>query len=194
MIPIARNELVILRHAPADHGGRLCGRTDVAACLPGDDVLRPLRRLLTDCEVVVSPARRCRETAEALFPGRGHAQDDRLWEQDFGEDEGRPFEELPDLGPLSMDALSRHASHGGESFLDMVRRVEPALRDIAKHVRAVRPTLVVAHAGTARTGLGLALEHPALGLKFEVAPLSLTRLRCLDDGFSVIATNQCLPL
>lgn len=194
MTPIAPNELVILRHAPADHGGRLCGRTDVAACLPGDDVLGPLRGLLTDCEVVSSPARRCRETAEALFPGRGYAQDDRLWEQDFGEDERRAFEELPDLGSMSFDALARHASHGGESFLDMVGRVEPALREIAKHVRAVGPTLIVAHAGTARAGLRLALEHPALGLKFEVAPLSLTRLRCLDDGFSIIATNQCLSL
>ena len=194
MIPIAPNELVILRHAPADHGGRLCGHTDVAACLPGDNVLGPLRRLLTDCAVVVSPARRCRETAEALFPNLAYAQDDRLWEQDFGEDEGRPFEELPDLGPLSLDALARHAAHGGESFLDMVGRVEPPLREIAKHVRAAGPTLIVAHAGTARAGLGLALEHPALGLKFEVAPLSLTRLRCLDDGFSIIATNQCLTV
>jgi alpha-ribazole phosphatase len=129
-----------------------------------------------------------------LFPGRGYAQDDRLWEQDFGEDDGRAFDDLPDLGPLSLDALAQHASHGGESFLDMVGRVEPTLREIAKHLRAVGPTLVVAHAGTARAGLGLALEHPALGLKFEVAPLSLTRLRCLDDGFSIIATNQSLPL
>lgn len=194
MIPIAQNELVILRHAPADHGGRLCGRTDITASLPGDDVLGALHGMLTDCEVVVSPARRCRQTAEALFPGRGHAQDERLWEQDFGGDEGRPFGELPDLGPLSLDALARHASHGGESFLDMVGRVEPALREIANQVRAVGPTLVVAHAGTARAGLGLALGHPALGLKFEVAPLSLTRLRCLNDGFSVVAANQCLPL
>ena len=194
MTPIARDELVILRHALADHGGRLCGRTDVRACLPGDDMLAALRELLKECNIVVSPARRCRETAEALFPGREYSQDDRLWEQDFGKDEGRSFEELPNLGPLSLNALARYASHGGESFLDMVGRVDLALREIAKQTQAVGPTLVVAHAGTARAGLGLALEHPALGLKFEVAPLSLTRLRCIDDGFSVVAANQCLPL
>lgn len=194
MIPIARDELVILRHAPADHRGRLCGRIDVAAYLPSDDALEVLRSSLTDCEVAVSPARRCRETAEAVFPDRKYAQDDRLWEQDFGEDDGRQFEELPDLEPLSLDALARHASAGEENFLDMIGRFEPALREIAKHVRAVGPTPVVAHASTARAGLGLALEHPALGLKFEVAPLSLTRLRCLDAGFSLVDTNQCLPL
>jgi alpha-ribazole phosphatase len=76
----------------------------------------------------------------------------------------------------------------------MIGRFEPALREIAKHVRAVGLKPVVAHASTARAGLGLALEHPALGLKFEVPPLSLTRLRCLDAEFSLVDTNQCLPL
>ncbi|MFV0512878.1 MAG: histidine phosphatase family protein [Jhaorihella sp.] len=189
MTPIACDELIILRHAPADHGGRLCGRTDVAACLPDEGELAPLRRLLASCGVVTSPARRCVETAEALFPDRKMASDRQLWEQDFGADEGRAFSALPDLGPLSPEALARHSAKGGESFLDMVMRVEPALRVLSGRVRRDGPIVVVAHAGTARAALGLALGTPWLGLSFEIAPLSLTRLRCLADGFSIIATN-----
>ncbi len=189
MTPIARDELVILRHALADHGGRLCGRTDVRACLPGDDMLAALRELLKECNIVVSPARRWRETAEALFPGREYSQDHRLWEQDFGKDEGRSFEELPNLGPLSLNALARYASHGGESVLDMVGRVDLALREIAKQKQAVGTTLGGAHAGEARAGLGLALGHPGAGRKLEVEPTSLKRLSSIDDGFAVVDAN-----
>lgn len=190
LTPIARDELVILRHAPADHGGRLCGRTDVAACLPAPARLDPLRSLLAGCDSVSSPARRCRETAKALFPSRDPVTDPRLWEQDFGAAEGCAFADLPDLGTLSLDELARYAAPGGESFADKVARVDPALRQFAARVRQSGPLVLVAHAGTARAALGLALGQPALGLKFEIAPLSLTRLRCLPDGMSIIATNE----
>lgn len=194
MIPIAHDELIILRHAPADHGGRLCGRTDVAAILPDESVLGALRALLANCGVVISPARRCLETAKALFPDRTMTTDPRLWEQDFGTNEGCAFSALPDLGPLSLEGLARHAAEGGESFLDMATRVEPALRALSGRVLREGPVVVVAHAGTARAALGLALGTPSLGLSFEIAPLSLTRLRCMTDGFSIVATNAQAPV
>lgn len=194
MTLIARDELVILRHAPADHGGRLCGRTDVAALLPEPLVLDKLRHLLAECTPVSSPARRCQETARALFSGLEVPTDVRLWEQDFGAHDGRSFADLPDLGTLPLDRLASYAAPGGESFTDMAARVGPVFSEMAERLRQSGPIVLVAHAGTARAALGLALGAPALGLSFEVAPLSLTRLRYYDAGMSIVATNQRLVL
>ncbi len=189
MAAIGRDELVLIRHAPADHGGRMCGRTDVAALVPPSEDLAGLRARLEGCDVVTSPARRCRETAAALFPHRPLPQDDRLWEQDFGQHEGLSFAEIPDLGPLALPELAQHRPPGGESFADMAARVTPALMALAERVRSNGPVAVIAHAGTVRTGLGLALGQAAMGLAFEVAPLSMTRLRCFPGGVSIISTN-----
>lgn len=186
-------ELVLLRHAPADHGGRLAGRTDVPALLPDEAAMAPLRATLAGCaHVVSSPARRCRMTAAALFPDREIAEDARLWEQDFGAEEGRPFATLPDLGPLTREALAARRPEGGESFMDMAARTLPALMDLAARARREGPVAVIAHAGTARAALGLALGAPALGLAFEIAPLAETRLLCLDGAFAIRSANARL--
>lgn len=186
MTPPDPSELILVRHAEADHMGRLCGRTDVPAILPAAGVLRPLGSWLAGCTPVASPALRCRQTVQALFPRRQARLDPALWEQDFGLLEGRPLQDLPDLGALDRDALARHASPDGESFADLVTRTVPALR---RHAALPGPVAIVAHAGTVRAALGLALGDVAQGLAFEIAPLSITRLRRLDSGFSIISVN-----
>ena len=194
MRPPETNELLLIRHAPADHGGRLCGRSDVPALLPSEPELTPLRGWLSSCSSVVSsPAKRCLQTADALFPERSVVTDDRLWEQDFGAHDGLPFSELPDLGVLDRETLAAQCPPGGETFAAMVTRVQPALMALAGRARSRGPVAVVAHAGTARAALGLALELPSAGLGFEIAPLSVTRLRCHDGGLSIIATNWTGP-
>lgn len=183
-------DLVLIRHVPAETGGRLCGRTDVAAAIADPAALArmgaglgPVARLVT------SPARRCRETAAALFPGRIAETDPRLWEQDFGAEDGIPLADLPDLGPLSREALAARRPPGGESFDDMAARVAPALAALAAGGGTVA---VVAHAGTVRAGLALALGSVPAALAFAVAPLSATRLRRSAGGWSVDGVN--LPL
>ncbi|KAA8611417.1 histidine phosphatase family protein [Salipiger aestuarii] len=186
MTPPDPTDLILIRHAPADHGGRLCGRTDVPAILPPGAVLAPLRRWLAPCTVITSPALRCRQTAAALFPGRVRECEAALWEQDFGALEGVAFSDLPDLGPMTRAALARLASPDGESFRDLCNRVAPALTRAA---RRPGPVAIVAHAGTIRAALGLALEDASQGLAFDIAPLSVTRLRRVPDGFAIISTN-----
>ena len=160
------------------------------ALLPEAHLLAPLRDALKGVRVVSSPARRCRQTAATM----GHAgcdEDSRLWEQDFGTQDGMAFTELPDLGPLPLADLAAHAAPKGESFCQMSERVAPALRALGAEVGQGRgPVVVIAHAGTARAALGLALGAAHLGLAFEIAPLSLTRLRCHDGGLGIIAVNQ----
>lgn len=193
MMPVAPPELVLIRHAPAETGGRLCGRRDVPARLDDAVALTRLAGALADVrQVVASPAQRCRQTAAVLFAGRELAEDARLWEQDFGVEEGMAFAELPDLGPMSRDDLARRAPSGGESFNAMVARVTPALQELAEQAMAAGPVAVVAHAGTVRAGLALALGSTPAALAFEVAPLSVTRLRCLPGAFSITCVNAAV--
>src|SRR5690625_137995 len=147
----ARPEMMLIRHAPSDNGGRLCGRVDVPAVIE-TGALDPLRVMLAGARVrVVSPALRCRQTAGALWPGAGDlVQDARLWEQDFGAMDGAPLSDLPDLGQLSPDELAAHRYPGGESFHDMIRRMTPALEHWAECARKSGPVAVIAHAGTVR--------------------------------------------
>jgi alpha-ribazole phosphatase len=187
MTPLPSSQIVLVRHAPAETGGRLCGRRDVPARLDdGAAVARLSAALAGMRHVVTSPALRCRQTAEALFPGRAAAEDARLWEQDFGAEDGMAYANLPDLGPLPRAALAKRRPPGGESFADMAARVIPALRDLAT---LEGPIVVVAHAGTVRAGLALALGAVPAALAFEVTPLSVTRLRCHGDAFSVACVN-----
>ncbi len=179
-MPIA--ELSLIRHAPVTPAGRLHGRTDPAARLdlvPGGCGLRPARLLS-------SPARRCTGTAEALFRAAAVETDPRLWEQDFGRHDGSPLADLPDLGPLSAADLARHRWPGGESFADMAARVAPALSELAGAVA------IVAHAGTIRAALALALGTVPAALAFEIAPLSLTRITRHAQGWSVACVNAAL--
>lgn len=190
MTPPDTSELLLIRHAPADHGGRLCGRRDVPAILGDRAVWAPLKALVAGVEYrVCSPALRCVQTALALWSDSPPTLDDRLWEQDFGAHEGLPFAEIPDIGRLSAEDLARHRAPQGESFADMVARHHPPLRALADHARQSGPVAVVAHAGTVRSALALALGSVPMALGFEVAPWSVTRFRAHDAGLSVISTN-----
>lgn len=178
-------ELILIRHAPALSEGRLCGRTDVAADLSDGALVAAVRAALpTPGRLVVSPALRCRQTAAALWPGEG-ASDPRLWEQDFGVWDGRPYADLPDLGPLTAADLAAHRPPGGESFADLCARVQPALVDHA----AQGPATIVAHAGVIRAALALTLGAVPGALSFDIAPLSVTRIARFSTGWQVRCVN-----
>jgi len=190
MLTFFSGELILIRHAPAATDGRLCGRADVPLTGGNDAaMIRMAQSLDGIAEVVASPALRCRQTARAIFPKADPALDARLWEQDFGDEDGMLLGDLPDLGPMSRDDLASRRAPGGESFADMAARATPALEAA---LRADAPVAVVAHAGTVRAGLALALGSVPAALAFEVAPLSLTRLRRLGDAWSIISVNVML--
>lgn len=191
MLRLDPSELLLIRHAPAQTDGRLCGRRDVAARLMDAKGLAHCRMALSGVRhVVASPALRCRQTAKALFPKHELSLDARLWEQDFGLEDGMLFTDLPDLGPMTREALSERRAPQGESFADMVARATPALEGLSAMAEKDGPLAVVAHAGTVRAALALALGTVPAALGFEIAPLSLTRLRCLPGAFSIIGVNQ----
>lgn len=189
------SQLVLIRHAPIAEAGRLCGRTDLSARIDAT-AIAPLAKWVAGIDAVVaSPARRCRETARAIWPRAAKVVTDaRLWEQDFGAHDGMPIAELPDLGARSGTELAAYRPPGGESFDDLCVRVAPAIAVRAKEALAIaRPVALVVHAGVIRAALALVLGHRPAGLAFEVAPLSVTRLRVGEDGpVSVIEANRVI--
>lgn len=190
MMPHQTTELHLIRHAPALSEGRMAGRRDVAADCSDAAAFAALRGAMAGATYrLISPALRCQQTATALWPDLPTPEmDARLWEQDFGDWEGMPYADLPDLGALSLQDLAAHRPPNGESFLDLAARVTPALHELAAQGGKIT---IVAHAGVVRAALGLALGYVAQGLAFQVAPLSLTSLIALPGGgWSIAGVNR----
>lgn len=190
MTPHQTTELHLIRHAPALSEGRMAGRRDVAADCSDATAFAALRGAMAGATYrQISPALRCQQTATTLWPDQPTpAMDARLWEQDFGDWEGMPYADLPDLGALSLQDLAAHRPPNGESFLDLAARVTPALHELAAQGGKIT---IVAHAGVVRAALGLALGSVAQGLAFQVAPLSLTSLIALPGGgWSIAGVNR----
>ncbi len=194
-IPQQDVEVILVRHAPVAVPGVLAGRSDLPARLVPEDLARCRAGLPVPAALWSSPALRCRSTAEALFPGQGITQDDRLWEQDFGAWDGQPLSAMPDLGPLTLPELAAHRAPGGESFADVAARCDPAFRALAAVAEACAgPVVCVAHAGVIRAALGLVTGHVPGGLAFEIGTLSRTRFRvhggCLAGIAQVNSVNS----
>ena len=171
-------DLVLIRHADADTGGRLCGRTDVGLADAATKAMAALAQFLPSVdEIWTSPALRCRQTASHLWPRARLREDGRLQEQHFGAWEGLANEDIPDLGDLSRAETASLRPEGGESFRDLCDRASPALRALAEMAEA-GPVVAVTHAGVVRAALSMVLGEPTAGLAFEVRPLSITRFRC----------------
>ena len=183
-------DLYLIRHAPVAGDGRVYGRRDLPAVLDDPTAIAALARAIpARARIVSSPARRCRQTAHALRPGKTPQTDPALWEQDFGAWEGVAHGDLPDLGPLDTVALAAHRPPKGESFDDLCARTAPALAGLAALGTDV---LVVCHAGTIRAALAWAMGANAPALSFDIAPLSLTRITALSGGGAVIReVNRC---
>ena len=188
-------ELVLIRHGPVAWSDRLCGRTDTPARLAEAPIAATRKLLPAAAPLISSPARRCIETAAALYPGQDPEQDAHLWEQDFGAHDGLPYADLPDIGVLSSEALAAYAPPQGESFADVAHRIDGPLRAQAKQAHADgRPRVLVVHAGVIRAALGLVMGHVPAGLAFEIAHLSVTRLRAGAAGpISIIEAGKTAP-
>ena len=94
-------EIILIRHGKTYGNtlGRYIGTTDEELCPEGREELAALRecgqyRSICPDLVYVSPLRRCRQTAEILFPGVPQEICRDLRECDFGEFENKNYKEL----------------------------------------------------------------------------------------------------
>jgi alpha-ribazole phosphatase len=158
------SRLILVRHCePQEDARGLCyGRLDIGLSDAGREHANrlgtALRRHQWDA-VYSSPRLRARETAVAV--NRDVLIDDDLREIDFGELEGRSYDEIaatdPELYRAWMDRPTSVRFPGGESFAELkVRALEALDRIRAVHEAAV----VVTHGGVLRGGLAAWLGMP----------------------------------
>jgi broad specificity phosphatase PhoE len=152
--------LVLIRHAQPEMHGRIYGRLDPALSPTGRAQARALVAGLRGAEleaVYASPLRRALETAEPLARELGvevsiHPS---LVDIDFGQWEGRRFEELeqsdPELYRSWMTQPTRTRFPGGENFGELRARVLAAVDEIRRETASAA---LVAHAGVNRVILG----------------------------------------
>ncbi|MGH7076905.1 MAG: histidine phosphatase family protein [Acetobacteraceae bacterium] len=203
MIPPSRFWLI--RHAPVAETARaiLYGTLDVELCNESLAGLQPLCRTLAHrlprpAFWVISPLRRTRLTAEAIFaagyPRAALAVEPAMIEQNLGAWQGLVHAELPAqlsrpahaFWPLS--GLERPP--GGESMADVIARVGPALESLAQR-HAGSDIVIVGHGGAIRAAVAHALGIPAdAALSLSVQNLSLTRLERHPHAWRVVSINE----
>ena len=158
--------LLLIRHAdPAEEvRGRCYGGLDVGLSARGRERARELAEALggTGLDAVyASPRRRALETAAALGPAP--IVDDRLRELEFGEFEGRTYDEIaashPEIYRCWMETPTEVRFPGGESYADLRSRALEAAADLrARH--AGETVAAVTHAGVVRAVVADALGMP----------------------------------
>ena len=184
-----------IRHAPVTvYDGKVYGQTDVPGNTSDSAAFAALAGSLpAGAQWVVSNLRRTHDTAAAVA-GAGlkigeWVADSALAEQHFGDWQGQNrrevFRQNSEWHGFWL-APADTAPPGGESFVDLWRRVAPAIDRLSGDY-AGRDIVAVAHGGTIRAALGLALGlQPAGALGFSVDNLSVTRIdRISDDGGNV---------
>lgn len=165
--PPEATRLIMIRHGEpeADARGRCYGRLDVGLSDRGREqaaaCAAALAREPVDA-VYASPRRRAVESAGYVAGPRGIEVrvEEALREIDFGEFEGRTYDEIahdyPDVYREWMEHPTEVAFPGGESYVGMRERVASAVR----RIRAAHPgrtVAIVSHGGTNRVVLAEAL-------------------------------------
>jgi alpha-ribazole phosphatase len=195
----------LVRHAIVSPAARavLYGRMDVGLCtetlaLQAARYRALASRLPAHAPLVVTPLRRTRETAEALwragYPAVNPVIEPDLTEQDLGQWQGLAHAELParliDPAHPFWPLGAAERPPGGESMLDVVVRVGRAMEDLATRHRG-REVVIICHGGAIRGALAHALGcSAAAALHFSVPNLGLTILEHLAAGWRVVAVNE----
>jgi broad specificity phosphatase PhoE len=175
-----------VRHAPVTHlAGFIYGDSDPEADVTELALFQAVARRLPEGAVwVVTSLQRTRQTAEAI----GHAGyelpdlvvEPELREQGFGGWHGRAHSEHdatrtdPFVG--IWNCAPEETPPGGESFVALMHRTADAVERLTREHRG-RDIVCVAHGGTIRAALALALDlSPAAALAFTIENVSLTRI------------------
>ena len=163
--------LWLLRHPEpeASARGRCYGSLDVALSPDGIRQARSAAHGLaqkTFAAIYTSPRQRCTQAAHILAAGRTCAVETiaALRELDFGEFEGRTYDEIAAMYPDLYQQWMKHPTEtrfpGGESFPEMRARVIAVTRDLRSR-HAGQSIALVTHGGVIRIILADALGMEA---------------------------------
>lgn len=185
-----------IRHAPViGDEGRIYGQTDLHADCSDDALFAAVADYLpNDAVHISSDLNRTKQTAAAILkagsPLPEPTLDPAMREQHFGDWQGEPRDEFAARRNRTFRQMWLSAAQermpGGESFADVYARVTPAVeRWNADHLG--KDIVCVAHGGTIRTALALALslDHTKPDLEkvfpFTIRNCSVTRIDHVCD-------------
>jgi len=150
-------KIILVRHTQTICPGGTCyGRLDVDLLPSFDEDKKNVIRQLKDVHfdlVYSSPLTRCTQLADAIcqLTGKPVVTDKRLVELDFGQWEGKTWDEIsqtPEAKLWFSDFLNV-ACPRGESYRELLHRVQNFLADLATH-HPNEIILIVTHAGVIR--------------------------------------------
>lgn len=151
-----------LRHGRTVAEGRLLGRTDAPLADAGLAAVTAQIAGRSWDAIVASPLARAQQTAALAAQVSGLAvKSDPAWREiDFGEWDGQALADLANDARFAAFQADPeiNAPPGGESLLDVRRRVQVALRDLIS--TGQNGVLVAAHGGTIRMALSVLLAIP----------------------------------
>ncbi len=144
----------LIRHGQtmANERHLYCGSSDLPLSDAGAEALRSLAAkggypAAEQCRLCISGMLRTRQTAEILFGSVSFEVLPAFREIDFGVFELHSYEELKDRADYQAWLTGdneRNRCPGGESGVDMVRRIMPAFREL---LADGRDTILVSHGG-----------------------------------------------
>jgi broad specificity phosphatase PhoE len=184
--------LLLVRHAPTS--------ATRASAFPADEPLDERGRkqaaglaeaLPSAVEIVTSPARRCRQTAEAAgFEARA---DDAIAECDFGAWAGRSLADVNTGEPDAVRAWMLYpdaAPHGGESLAMFCTRIARWLDAQAEQDGRLA---VITHGEVIKAAVVHALSAPLLAFwRIDASPLAITELHGRGGRWTLARLN-CAP-
>ena len=181
--------LLLVRHAPTS--------ATRAAAFPADEALDERGRqaaaglaaaLPRRTQVITSPARRCRETAEAA--GLDAAPDERIAECDFGTWAGRSLADVNAEQPEAVQSWMLDpgaAPHGGESLAVFSARIAQWLDSQAE---AEGRLAAVTHGEVIKAAVVHALGAPLQAFwRIDATPLAVTELHAHGGRWTVVRLN-----
>lgn len=179
--------LIIVRHGRTalNAQGRLQGRVDADL----DDVGRRQAVAIAEAvrrqfgviaDVVASPLARALQTAAAL--GTNITVDERWIELDYGALDGLSVRDVPAEVWRQWREDPHFAPEGGESHVDLHRRVRQACADLAERARHEH-VVVVTHVSPIKSAVGWAMGlHESAVWRGFVEQASITRIGVDDQG------------
>lgn len=187
--------LLLVPHAPTEWNAqeRFQGWTDTALSETGRRHAALLARRLLEGRIdacITSDLRRARETAAAIADLRNLSitPDPRIREMNFGVWEGLTHQEMCQADHklvLAWEADPMQvAPPGGETLAQVAGRVAAFFEAVTEaRDDPDRTVLVVAHRGSLRVLLCLALKLPPNAWwQFRIAPASISELLCFPEG------------
>lgn len=196
-------DIWVVRHAQSlgNHAGLFIGSTDSPLSERGiaqaDAVgIEIARRDIHVSRIVSSSAQRALQTATAIARALGRTGqievDDDIREMDYGEWEGKGFNEVGNpIATSRLFADPAFAPPGGESVEALCTRTRRAMEGYTRSSETGTVSVVVTHMGPAKASAIWALGcEESCFPRIRIDNASITRIHSSDSGSYMISTNE----